>query len=97
MRAKRAELGDCYDFSMSSGAMVANHVQLGGIDELLARADQEMYSRQARAPPRRPPREGVAAAFLSATGTGVPRRSLAIRTTLSRRSRDVPGPKWGMT
>ncbi len=44
MSAKRAELGDCYDFSMSFGAMVANHVQLGGIDELLARADQEMYS-----------------------------------------------------
>ena len=57
MRAKRAELGDCYDFSISSGAMVANHVQLGGIDELLARADQEMYTakraRRRDAAPRR--------------------------------------------
>ena len=55
MRAKRAELGDCYDFSMSSGAMVANHVQLGGIDELLARADQEMYTaKRARRRDERP-------------------------------------------
>ncbi len=57
MRAKRAELGDCYDFSMSSGAMVANHVQLGSIDELLARADQEMYTaKRARRRDHRPAR-----------------------------------------
>jgi diguanylate cyclase (GGDEF)-like protein len=44
MRAKHAELGESFDFSMSCGSMVANHVQLGSIDELLARADQEMYA-----------------------------------------------------
>jgi diguanylate cyclase (GGDEF)-like protein/PAS domain S-box-containing protein len=42
--AKRAELGEDYDFSVSSGSMVANHTELEGIDELLARADQRMYS-----------------------------------------------------
>ncbi len=41
--AKRAELGDGYDFSVSFGSMVANHVELEEIDDLLARADQQMY------------------------------------------------------
>jgi PleD family two-component response regulator len=55
LRTKRAELGDCYDFSMSSGAMVANHVQLGDIDEVLARADQKMYAaKRARRRVQRP-------------------------------------------
>ncbi len=40
---KRAELGRDYDFSVSFGSMVANHVELEEIDELLARADQQMY------------------------------------------------------
>ena len=44
VRAKRAEMGDDYDFSLSFGSMVANHVELEGIDDLLARADQRMYS-----------------------------------------------------
>ena len=44
VRAKRAELGEDYDFSVSFGSMVANHVELVEIDELLARADQQMYS-----------------------------------------------------
>jgi diguanylate cyclase (GGDEF)-like protein/PAS domain S-box-containing protein len=44
VRAKRAELGDDYAFSVSFGAMVANHAELEDIDELLARADQRMYS-----------------------------------------------------
>jgi diguanylate cyclase (GGDEF)-like protein/PAS domain S-box-containing protein len=44
IRAKRAELGADFDFSVSFGSMVANHVELGEIDELLARADQRMYS-----------------------------------------------------
>jgi diguanylate cyclase (GGDEF)-like protein/PAS domain S-box-containing protein len=44
VRAKRAELGDDYAFSVSFGSMVANHAELGEIDELLARADQRMYS-----------------------------------------------------
>jgi diguanylate cyclase (GGDEF)-like protein/PAS domain S-box-containing protein len=44
VRSKRAELGDAYDFSVSFGAMVANHAELETIDELLARADQRMYS-----------------------------------------------------
>ena len=41
--AKRAELGDDYDLSVSFGSMVANHAELEEIDELLARADQAMY------------------------------------------------------
>jgi diguanylate cyclase (GGDEF)-like protein/PAS domain S-box-containing protein len=43
IRAKRAELGDDYDFSVSFGAMVADHEALDGIDELLSRADERMY------------------------------------------------------
>ncbi len=42
--AKRTELGRDYDFSVSFGSMVANHVELTAIDELLARADQQMYA-----------------------------------------------------
>lgn len=42
--AKRLELGDDYELSVSFGSMVANHAELGEIDELLARADQRMYS-----------------------------------------------------
>ncbi len=44
IRDKRAELGADYDFSVSFGSMVANHLELVEIDELLARADQRMYS-----------------------------------------------------
>ena len=44
IKAKRAELGDHYDFSVSFGTMVANHAELNEIDELLARADQRMYT-----------------------------------------------------
>jgi diguanylate cyclase (GGDEF)-like protein/PAS domain S-box-containing protein len=43
VRAKRVELGRDYDFSVSFGSMVANHVELTEIDDLLARADQQMY------------------------------------------------------
>lgn len=44
VRAKRTELGEDYDLSVSVGSMVANHVELGEIDEVLARADQRMYT-----------------------------------------------------
>lgn len=54
--AKRQELGTEYDFSVSLGSMVANHLELCGIDELLARADARMYEVK-RA--RRREREGV--------------------------------------
>jgi diguanylate cyclase (GGDEF)-like protein/PAS domain S-box-containing protein len=43
LRAKREELGESYDFSVSYGTMVANHAELEEIDDLLARADQQMY------------------------------------------------------
>jgi diguanylate cyclase (GGDEF)-like protein/PAS domain S-box-containing protein len=43
IRAKREELGEAYDFSVSLGSMVANHLELCGIDDLLARADARMY------------------------------------------------------
>ena len=43
VNAKRAELGDGYDLSVSFGSMVGNHRELAEIDELLARADQRMY------------------------------------------------------
>ena len=43
LRAKRAELGGDYELAVSFGSMVANHAELGEIDELLARADQRMY------------------------------------------------------
>jgi diguanylate cyclase (GGDEF)-like protein/PAS domain S-box-containing protein len=43
VRAKREELGDEYDFSVSFGSMVANHAELESIDDLLTRADQQMY------------------------------------------------------
>lgn len=43
VRVKRAELGDAYDFSVSSGSVVANSDELNDIDELLARTDQRMY------------------------------------------------------
>jgi diguanylate cyclase (GGDEF)-like protein len=43
VRDKHADLGDEYDFSVSFGSMVANHAELERIDELLARADQQMY------------------------------------------------------
>lgn len=42
-QAKRAELGADFDFSVSLGSMTANHLELCRIDELLARADQQMY------------------------------------------------------
>jgi diguanylate cyclase (GGDEF)-like protein/PAS domain S-box-containing protein len=44
VRAKRAELGEAYDFSVSSGSVVANADELDQIDELLARTDQRMYT-----------------------------------------------------
>jgi diguanylate cyclase (GGDEF)-like protein len=44
LRAKREELGGDYELSVSFGSMVANHAELGEIDELLARADQRMYT-----------------------------------------------------
>jgi diguanylate cyclase (GGDEF)-like protein/PAS domain S-box-containing protein len=43
VRDKHADLGDEYDFSVSFGSMVANHAELERIDDLLARADQQMY------------------------------------------------------
>jgi diguanylate cyclase (GGDEF)-like protein/PAS domain S-box-containing protein len=43
IQAKRAEMGEEYDFSVSLGSMVANHLELCSIDELLARADAQMY------------------------------------------------------
>ena len=43
VRVKRAELGDAYDFSVSSGSVIANADELDEIDELLARTDQRMY------------------------------------------------------
>jgi len=44
--AKRKEIGDAFPLALSSGAMVANHEELRGIDDLLAHADQEMYRRK---------------------------------------------------
>ncbi|HOU29302.1 MAG TPA: sensor domain-containing diguanylate cyclase [Thermoleophilia bacterium] len=59
VRAKREELGDAYRFSVSFGSVVANHVELAAIDELLTRADQSMYEvkrgRTTRLASRRPP------------------------------------------
>ncbi len=52
VRAKRAELGAAYDFSVSSGSVVANSDELDDIDELLARTDHRMY--QAKRARRRP-------------------------------------------
>ncbi len=43
MQAKREELGAAFDFSVSLGSMVANHLELCSIDDLLARADAQMY------------------------------------------------------
>jgi diguanylate cyclase (GGDEF)-like protein/PAS domain S-box-containing protein len=43
VRAKREELGEAYDFSVSFGSVVANSDELAEIDELLARTDQRMY------------------------------------------------------
>ena len=43
VKAKRSELGDDYDFSLSSGSIVTMSTALGDIDELLARADRRMY------------------------------------------------------
>jgi diguanylate cyclase (GGDEF)-like protein len=42
--AKRAELGDPYDFSLSCGTAVASTDELERIDDLLARTDREMYA-----------------------------------------------------
>jgi diguanylate cyclase (GGDEF)-like protein/PAS domain S-box-containing protein len=41
--AKRAELGEDYDFSLSFGTIVATWQDLGRIDQILARADARMY------------------------------------------------------
>jgi diguanylate cyclase (GGDEF)-like protein/PAS domain S-box-containing protein len=43
MRAKREELGEAYDFSVSFGSVAANADELHEIDELIARTDQRMY------------------------------------------------------
>ena len=43
MQAKREELGETFDFSISLGSTVANHLELCSIDDLLARADAQMY------------------------------------------------------
>jgi diguanylate cyclase (GGDEF)-like protein/PAS domain S-box-containing protein len=43
VRAKRAELGEDYAFSVSHGSVVANAEELGDIDELLALTDRRMY------------------------------------------------------
>ncbi len=42
--AKRAELGDAYDFSLSCGTIITTADDLAHIDDLLARADREMYT-----------------------------------------------------
>ncbi|HZL63642.1 MAG TPA: sensor domain-containing diguanylate cyclase [Thermoleophilia bacterium] len=44
VRAKREELGEAYDFSVSCGSVVANADELDEIDELLAQTDQRMYT-----------------------------------------------------
>jgi diguanylate cyclase (GGDEF)-like protein len=44
VRAKREELGEAYDFSVSCGSVIANADELDEIDELLARTDQRMYT-----------------------------------------------------
>ncbi len=41
--AKRVELGERYDFSLSFGHLVTDRDELKGIDELLARSDERMY------------------------------------------------------
>ena len=41
--AKRSELGEGYDFSLSYGHLVTDRDELEGIDELLARSDARMY------------------------------------------------------
>jgi diguanylate cyclase (GGDEF)-like protein/PAS domain S-box-containing protein len=42
--SKRAELGAIYDFSLSFGSVVATAEELDDLDELLARADERMYT-----------------------------------------------------
>ena len=44
VRTKRAELGEGYDFSASFGSIVARSDELDDVDELLVRADQQMYA-----------------------------------------------------
>ena len=43
VRAKRAELGEGYDFSLSYGSILATSDELDDINGLLARTDQRMY------------------------------------------------------
>lgn len=53
--AKRLELGDDYDFSLSFGVVEATWQELGRIDDILARADARMYeAKRARRRPARP-------------------------------------------
>ncbi len=53
--ARRAELGDDYDFSLSFGSLVAGWQELDRIEELLARGDERMYeAKRARRRARRP-------------------------------------------
>ncbi|HJW75043.1 MAG TPA: sensor domain-containing diguanylate cyclase [Thermoleophilia bacterium] len=65
--AKRAELGDDYEFSLSFGTASATWQELGRIDELLARADARMYEAK-RARPR--PLSKAAATDSILTGHG---------------------------
>jgi diguanylate cyclase (GGDEF)-like protein/PAS domain S-box-containing protein len=44
VRAKRADLGEDYDFSVSFASLVVTCDELDEIDELLARTDKRMYS-----------------------------------------------------
>lgn len=44
VRAKRAELGEGYEFSLSYGSILATSDELGDIHGLLARTDQRMYA-----------------------------------------------------
>ncbi len=50
--AKRDELGDGLDFSLSYGTLLVEWGQLAQIDELLARADAQMYEVKRRRPLR---------------------------------------------
>jgi diguanylate cyclase (GGDEF)-like protein/PAS domain S-box-containing protein len=69
IRAKRAELGEGYDFSLSFGSILATSDELNDMNALLARTDQRMYkAKRARRreteqdPVRTPPAAASAAA-----------------------------------
>jgi diguanylate cyclase (GGDEF)-like protein/PAS domain S-box-containing protein len=48
LRVKQEEIGDGFRISVSYGCTVANHAQLEDIDELLAHADEQMYTNKRR-------------------------------------------------